>query len=85
MVHRFIVGLIVVALGVIGLKFSYQIMNFTGAIDWIENKLGGGSTYTVIKIISMVMIIGGIIYMSGLGSLILRPIVTPINHLLSPQ
>ena len=67
-----------VVLGVVGVKFNYQLVGFTGSIEWVERYLGGGSTYAFLKIVAVCLSIGGFMYMFGLFSPVERWLLSPL-------
>lgn len=75
----FITGILVAAAGALALKYNYQLVGFTGHQDWIESKLGAGSTYGVYKILSILLAIGGVIYAVGLGDATFGWLLSPLN------
>jgi hypothetical protein len=77
-------GLLAVAAGVVALKFNYQLVGFTGHIDAVERYLGAGSTYAFVKFLSVLLIVGGFLYMTGLYNPVLKTLLSPLAHLLSP-
>lgn len=76
-----IFGLIFVVLGALGLKYNYQLVGFTGEVGFIENKLGSGSTYGVFKLLSVLLCLGGFLYMTGLMDPILHWALSPLDIL----
>ncbi len=83
-IQQIIFGLLAVALGVITLKYNFQIVNNTARLEFIESKLGSGTTYLVYKLLSILLVIGGVLYMTGLyhGALswLLSPLVGLFPH-----
>ena len=75
--HLFIGALCVVA-GVLGLKYNYQIVGFTGNVGFAERYLGGGGTYAFFKILSVLLCIGGFMYMFGLFEPMLEWLLSPL-------
>lgn len=67
----------IVALGVVALRYNFQLANFTGDVGVFEKYLGAGGTYTGFKLLALIAIIGGFLWMTGL----LAPVA---NFLLSP-
>ena len=65
-VGHFFTGIVIVILGTAMIKYSYQVVNFTGRQDWIESKLGSGSTYFVYKMFGLIAVFIGFIYAVGL-------------------
>jgi hypothetical protein len=80
-IANIITGLIVVALGVVSLRFNYQLVGITGNQDWIENFLGGGSTYFVYKLFSVILIIAGLLYGTGLAQPFFSWLLSPLSGL----
>jgi len=81
---HFFIGIVVTALGVVALRYNYQLVGFTGRQDWIENKLGGGSTYWVLKLLALAVIIGGVLYASGFGDSVFNFLLSPLRGLFAP-
>ena len=77
-------GLIAIAIGILAMKFNYQLVGFTGRQDWIENKLGSGSTYFAFKILAVLLIAFGILYAIGLWEPVGRALFSPLTNALSP-
>ncbi|HSX48168.1 MAG TPA: hypothetical protein VLF41_01535 [Candidatus Nanoarchaeia archaeon] len=84
LIQRIIYGTLIIAIGVITLKYNYQLVNTTGRQDWIENILGGGSTYFAFKLFSIILVLGGLLYMTGLGSGVAQQILSPLGKALNP-
>ena len=61
-VFVFLLGL---PLGLLVMIYRYKIVQFTGKLDWAEEKLGAGGTYTLVIIISFVIWIGSLMYSLG--------------------
>ncbi len=80
----FIIGILVAGAGAAALKYNYQLVNMTGQQDWIENLLGGGSTYFVYKIVAVLVAVGGVIYAAGLGDAVFGWLLTPLKGTFGP-
>ena len=78
-IAHLIYGLIIVGLGVVGLKYNYQIVGFTGRQDWIESKLGGGSTYLAYKLFALLTVILGLLLATGLIDPVLNTLLGPLK------
>lgn len=76
--HHIFYGLLFIVIGVVSLKYNYQLVGFTGHPEWIESKLGSGSTYAVYKMLSVLIILGAIIYMIGAGDAVMNWLLSPI-------
>ncbi len=79
-VGSFFIGLIIVIVGAISVKYNQQIADSFGSSS-IANKIGPGSKYDVFKLYSIIAIIVGLIIMFGLYKPILEFIVSPFSHL----
>lgn len=78
-IAHFIYGLIAVVIGTLALKYNYQLVGFTGSQDWIESKLGGGSTYLAYKIFALAIVVGGLLVATGLANPVLNNLLTPLK------
>lgn len=58
----FLLGL---PLGLSVMIYRYKIVQFTGKLEWAEQKLGSGGTYTLLIIIGLVIWIGCMMYALG--------------------
>ena len=77
-------GLMAVGVGILLLKFNFQVVGFTGRQDWIESKLGSGSTYFAYKIFALMVIFGGSLYATGLGTPFFTWFLSPLTSLFVP-
>lgn len=80
----FVIGLLAAGAGALALKYNFQLVNLTGHQDWIESKLGAGSTYGVYKIVSVLLALGGVIYAVGLGDAVFGWLFSPLKGFFSP-
>ena len=71
-------GVIVTALGVVVLKYNFQLVGMTGNVGFAERYLGAGGTYLLYKMIGVVMVIGGLMYATGLAQPILSWLLSPL-------
>lgn len=76
---RFIWGLVWIAIGTGVIKYAYQIVQTFGRIDWAESHLSGGlgGTYALYKIVGIILILLGFLYMFGGFGFLLSPL-TPL-------
>lgn len=58
---RLLVLLAAIGLGILIERFTERIVNFVGYSGWAEEKLGVGGTYTMWKLIGLIVIIGGLL------------------------
>jgi hypothetical protein len=77
----FLVGLTMVILGVLGVKYTFWIHNQTGPIGFIEKYAGSGSTYGVLKILFTFLVILGILWGSGFGHNVMSFFLSPIANM----
>jgi hypothetical protein len=66
---RFILGPILVAVGILMMKYTVKITEFTGKIDFAEEYLGKGlaaGTYTWWRLVGLVMAILGAMWFLGM-------------------
>lgn len=76
-----IYGLIAIFLGLISIKYSYQIVQFTGVLDSINQRMTVGSSNLFIKLLGITLILGGMLYATGLGGSVMRVILDPLVNL----
>jgi hypothetical protein len=76
MFSRIIIFLVCSAAGYYCLTNSRQITNIAGPAGWAEHKFGPGGTYTMWKIIGILIWIFGFIYLLGKWDDILRGIIS---------
>ena len=66
---RLIIGIPIMCIGILLLVKSYKIVQKIGYNDWAEEHMGGGGTYTLVKIIGMILV-----FLSMLGILGVIPL-----------
>lgn len=81
MVLQIILGAIAIAVGVAGLKYNFALTNTFPRLEFFERNLGGGSSYGIYKLICVVLVIGGILYMTGFGGAIISWLLSPLAKL----
>jgi hypothetical protein len=81
MLARIIFGLLAIAVGIAGLKYNFALTNTFPRLQFFENNLGGGSSYGIYKLICIILVIGGILYMTGFGPAIMSWILAPLSGL----
>ncbi|MCB9807618.1 hypothetical protein H6768_07225 [Candidatus Peribacteria bacterium] len=62
---NFLVGLLVIGLGVVILKYIRPTYEFVGSWVWAEKFFGIGGTVTALKLLGIVFIVFGAIYALG--------------------
>jgi hypothetical protein len=82
--NGFLIGLTMIGLGILGVKYTFWLHNLTGPQTWLENYTGSGSTYGIYKIASVFVVIVGILWATGFGhdfmSFLLTPIINTFAH-----
>jgi hypothetical protein len=76
--NHIILGLLAIGLGVVSLKYNYQLVGITGNVDFAERYIGAGGTYAFYKILSVIFVLGGFLYTTGLGDPVLRWLLSPL-------
>ena len=79
------IGIAMMGLGVLGVKYTFWLHNFTGPQNWLERYTGSGSTYGIYKILSGLLVLAGIMVATGFGGAVMNFIFAPllnvfINH-----
>ena len=62
----FLIMLIFTITGILVLMNTEQIVNTTGRVGWAERHLGGAGTFTLYKLIGIVIIVVGMLWGTGL-------------------
>jgi hypothetical protein len=81
---RFFLGPLLIVAGVLMMKYTVQITNYTGKIDFAEKYLGGGTaagTYTWWRLLGLAFCILAVLWMMGILSFQPKAGVTPSNPL----
>jgi len=81
---QIILGLLMVVGGILVLKNNYQISNNI-RIAFAEEHLGGGGSYLVWKLLSLLLIFIGFSVMFGFFDNIMAFILSPLTNILSPD
>ena len=80
-------GIIGVVVGFLLIKYAVPITNNLGTIEWAEEHMRGGmaGTYSLYKIIGIVVIILSFLYMFGGINVLLAPLGTVFGGVKAPQ
>lgn len=62
---NFLIGLLVIGLGIIILKYIRPTYEFVGSWVWAEKFFGIGGTVTALKLLGIIFIVFGSIYALG--------------------
>ena len=82
-VGNFIVGVIMIAIGVLLLKNNYQVANNI-PISFAERHIGSGGSYTLWKLLAILVVIAGLTVMFGVYDNILSWLVSPLTNMVNP-
>ena len=81
---QILLGIIIIAAGVLTLIKNYQVAN-TMPLRWLERKLGSGSSYSIWKIISVLLVFIGFTVMFGFADNLLAFLLSPITNMINPN
>ncbi len=75
---RFFWGIIGIIIGTLLLKYTFQLSNTFGKIDWAEKYFSGGlgGTYFFYKLFGMLAIVLSVLYMFGFLGNLLGPVTS---------
>lgn len=82
--EHLVVGLLAVGMGVAALRYNYQLVGFTGHIGAVERYMGYGSTYLFMKLLAVLVCIGGFLYAFGLLTPIMGWLLSPLAAFFHP-
>lgn len=68
-----LIGLIMLALGILMVVFRRQIYNFTGYIEFVESWFPGG-TNAFLLVFGCLLVLVGALFVTGIGNSITDPI-----------
>lgn len=75
MITQIIIGIIGIALGFVFVwQSTYIVDHLTGRNAWAEKTFGGAGTYTLIKLIGIVLMFVSLIYMTGFAGKLINAI-----------
>lgn len=77
---NFLFGLALVAGGTLALVYSRSVLNFTGQIGFVESRMPGNSL-GFIKLVAVMCVILGLLFVTGLGSWLTQPFTDGINNI----
>ncbi len=81
MISRIFFGLLAVAIGIAGLKYNFALTNTFPRLEFFERNLGAGSSYGVYKILCLVLVLGGLLFIFGFGPGIVNWLLSPLTAL----
>jgi hypothetical protein len=83
-IGQIILGLLIIAAGVMILKYNYQIANSI-PMTFADRYMGGGGSYSLWKVAAILIILIGFSVLFGIYDNILGWIVSPLTNAVSPQ
>lgn len=63
-IEKVLIFLACVGVAVLILKYTEPIVRMVGKMNWAENRLGIGGTYTVWKLIAVLLIAGSLVFLT---------------------
>jgi hypothetical protein len=81
---QIILGLLIIAAGVMILKYNYQVANSI-PMTFADRYMGGGGSYSIWKITAILIILIGFSVLFGIYDNILGWIVSPLTNVISPE
>lgn len=76
----FLIGIALLGIGICFVIFAQNIWNFTGSIDFVE-KYFPGNTRAFIQLVGVIMVILGMLFITGLASWLTEPLADTIGKL----
>ncbi len=65
------------------LKFNFQLVGLIGHLPSVESRMGSGSTYTFFQLIAILLVLFGILWATGLGTVVLTFLLSPLIKMFS--
>lgn len=73
---KFLVFLVLVGVGLLFVLKTDGLVGVTGRVGWAERNLGNGGTFSLYKLIGLLLIVIGMLYVTGLFDRMFRGILT---------
>jgi hypothetical protein len=72
---RFVYGIIMIAVGILVMRYTYGLVQLFGKVDWAERNLGAGfgGTYALYKIVGVIIVVVAMLYMFGGAGFLVKP------------
>lgn len=75
---NFFEGLLIMGVAYLMVRYRAAIYGFFGSFEWLEQKLGQGSTISFIAIMGVVVFFFGLLHMTGSTGAVVQKIFGPI-------
>lgn len=82
--NNLLIGLVITALGVLMVKYTFWLRNTTGSQGWLERFTGPGSTYGIYKIVGVLVAFVGLMVATGLGDNLMEFLFSPFRSFFTP-
>jgi nucleoside recognition membrane protein YjiH len=82
--NSLLIGIAMVVIGVLGVKYAFWLHNMTGPQDWLERFTGPGSTQGMYKIFFTLVVITGLLVATGFGNNVMSFLFSPLKNLFHP-
>ena len=63
---RIIIGIAIALVGVAFLARTHKVVHMIGTNNWAEQHLGGGGTYTLVKLLGIVALVLALLFTFGI-------------------
>lgn len=81
MISRIFFGLLAIVIGTLGLRYNFAMTNTFPRLEFFERNLGAGSSYGIYKLLCLLLVVGGILFMTGFGPGVVNWLLSPLNAL----
>jgi len=61
---KILIFLVCTGIAILILKYTEPLVRMIGKMSWAENRLGMGGTYTIWKLIAVLLIVGSLVYLT---------------------
>jgi len=78
-VGHLLIGLAMVGLGIVFVRFSFTVLRITGQQAWLEKYTGSGSTNGMYKLFGIALILLGLLFGTGFGNDVMNFLLSPFS------
>lgn len=79
MLDRIMVGIIGITIGVIAIVYARKLVRWFGTMATVEEKLGSGSTYSMVRFLGVFISIVSFLYMTGFLATAIKNIIQALG------